>query len=125
MTNNSYVLIVDDEEELRENLFDLLELEGYEVATCKTGGEALKSVESRVPDLVLLDIQLPEIDGIEILRQFKERHPNLPVIMVSASSQQGTREKIEEYDADGFILKPYDQDELLALIESLLKRGVS
>ncbi len=119
---DAFVLIVDDEEELRENMYDLLDLEGYQVEACDTGDEAIALVEQKHPDLVLLDIQLPGTDGIEVLRILKEKHPSLPVVMVSASSQKGTREKLDEYGADGFVLKPYDQDELLELMNSLLTK---
>lgn len=117
---DAYILIVEDEEDLAENLADLLELEGYQTKICHSGEAAIQSVEDHVPDLVLLDIQLTGMDGIEALRRLKETHPTLPVIMVSASSQRGMSIKIEEYGADGFMLKPYDQDELLKLIEDIL-----
>ncbi len=117
------ILIVEDEEDLAENLADLLELEGYTPKICLSGEEALEEIKTSLPDIALLDIQLPEIDGIEVLRRIKELQPTLPVVMVSASSQRGMGEKIKEYGADGMIMKPYDQDELLQLIEELLTRG--
>ncbi len=117
------ILIVEDEEDLAENLADLLELEGYTTKICLSGEEALEEIKTSLPDIALLDIQLPEIDGIEVLRRLKELQPTLPVVMVSASSQRGMGEKIKEYGADGMIMKPYDQDELLQLIEELLTRG--
>ena len=117
------ILIVEDEEDLAENLADLLELEGYTTKICLSGEEALEEIKTSLPDIALLDIQLPEIDGIELLRRLKELQPTLPVVMVSASSQRGMGEKIKEYGADGMIMKPYDQDELLQFIEELLTRG--
>lgn len=117
---DAYILIVEDEEDLAENLSDLLELEGYQTKICHSGEDAIQSVEDHVPDLVLLDIQLTGIDGIEVLKRLKETHSQLPIVMVSASSQRGMNAKIEEYGADGFMLKPYDQDELLKLIAEIL-----
>ncbi len=117
------ILIVEDEEDLAENLADLLELEGYSSKICFSGEEALKEIESALPDIILLDIQLPEIDGVEVLRRVKKSYPTLPVVMVSASSQRGMGEKVKEYGADGMVMKPYDQDELLQLIGNLLSRG--
>jgi two-component system OmpR family response regulator len=117
------VLIVEEEEELAENLRDLLEFEGYAVATCSTGEEALEKTSSETPDLVLLDIQLPGMNGLEVLRRLKGKYPTLPVAIVSALSQKETRKQMEECGADGMLLKPYDQDELLRLIESLLHRS--
>ena len=118
------LLIVDDEVELAENLADLLEFEGYGVEMCLSGEEALQKVASNMPDLVLLDIKLPGIDGIEVLRRLKEAHPTLPVVMIRASSQQRTREKIEKYGADALVLKPYDQDDLLKLVDKFLRRSM-
>lgn len=123
--SDGFILVVDDEEELRENMYDLLELEGFNVETAETGDAALALVKEKVPDLILLDIQLPGTDGIEVLRQVKEVHPNLPVIMVSASSQKGTHEKLDEYGADSFILKPYDQDDVLQQMNDLLAKAKS
>ncbi len=116
------ILVVDDEEELAENMADLLELEGYDVDVCFSGEEALKTMNEQSYSLVLLDIQMTGIDGLEVLRMIKEKKPNLPVFMVSASSQKGTKEKISEYGGDAMILKPYDQDELLALIAKFLNK---
>lgn len=116
------ILIVDDEEDLAENMADFLELEGYDVEVCFSGEQALEHVDSHLPALILLDIQLTGIDGLEVLRQVKEKHPDLPVIMVSASSQKGTKEKIQEYRGEALVLKPYDQDELLALIANYLPK---
>ncbi|MEW6236400.1 MAG: response regulator [Candidatus Omnitrophota bacterium] len=120
------ILVVDDEEDLAYNLADFLELEGFTVCVHLSGEEALKSVESQKPDLALLDIQLTGISGLEVLQKLKEKYPLTPVVMVSASSQKGTREKVDEYGADALILKPYDQDELLNLINRLLQgRNIS
>lgn len=121
--SDGFILVVDDEEELRENMYDLLELEGFNVEAVDSGDGALALVNKKIPDLILLDIQLPGTDGIEVLRQVKEKHPNLPIIMVSASSQKNTHDKLNEYGADGFMLKPYDQDELLKLMNSLLAKA--
>lgn len=119
--SDAHILIVEDEEDLAENLSDLLELEGFETKVCHTGELALQAVEEHVPDLVLLDIQLMGMDGIEVLKRLKDSHPTLPVFMVSASSQRGMKENLDKFGADAFVLKPYDQDELLALIEKILK----
>ncbi|MFB3787818.1 MAG: response regulator transcription factor [bacterium] len=116
------ILIVDDEEYLADNLFDFLDLEGFNPVIRSSGETALAHVKTEPPDLILLDIQLPGIDGVEVLRQVKQMYPQLPVIVVSASSQKGTREKILQYGADAILMKPYDQDNLLQLIHNLLRR---
>ncbi len=117
------ILIVDDEEELAENLGDLLEFEGYKVILTSTGEEALEKLVEPVPDIVLLDIQLPGISGIDVLREAKSKYPELPVVMVSASSQKGTSEQVEQLGAEAMVLKPYDQDELLELVTKLTRRS--
>lgn len=117
------ILIVDDEEELAENLGDLLEFEGYNVILTSTGEEALEKLAESVPDIILLDIQLPGISGIDVLRKAKSKHPELPVVMVSASSQKGTSEQVGQLGAEAMVLKPYDQDELLELVAKLTRRS--
>ncbi|RJP29964.1 MAG: response regulator [Candidatus Omnitrophota bacterium] len=114
------ILVVDDEKELAESMIDLLEFEGYTTVLAGTGEDALESIAHSLPDLVVLDIKLPGIDGIEVLRRLKQEHPALPVIIVSASSQKGTREQAQDFGADGVLLKPFDQDELLQLIKTLV-----
>ncbi len=113
------IAIVDDEEELRENLRDLLEFKGYGVEVYATGEELLERLTDINVDLVLLDIQLPGIDGLEVLKQLKEVHPHIPVAMVSASSVRSVLADAEKNKADRIILKPYSQQEMLAAVEEL------
>lgn len=115
------ILIVDDEVELAENLADLLEFEGYNIEMSHSGEDALEKVAANKPDIVLLDIQLPGLSGIEVLEKLKAEYSGLPVVMVSASSQPQTREKVDRLGADGMVLKPYDQDDLLGVIAGLLE----
>jgi len=122
MTNKK-ILIVDDEIELAESVDDLLEFEGYDTQVVHTGEEALESVESQIPDVVFLDIQLPGINGIEVLRILKQKHPTLPILIVSASSQAATRKEAEDCGADGIFLKPFNEDELLQHIRKLCNEG--
>ncbi len=117
------ILIVDDEEELRENLRDLLEFSGFHVVAAQSGEEALQSVQQHSFDAVMLDIQLPGIDGLETLKRIKEIRPDLPVAMVSASSVRGVLALAEEYGATLTILKPYSPQEMLQAVETLLAKG--
>ncbi len=120
--SESYILIVDNEEEERDNIRDLLELEGYQVDTCDTAEEAHTFVEQRLPDLVLLDVLLPGSDGLELLRILKEKYPSLPVLAVSASTQEEICLKVNEYGVDTLVYKPYEQEQLLKLINSQLTK---
>ena len=119
------IMIVDDEEELLENLQDLLEFKGYHVLTFTTGEEVLEQFDSVSVDLVMLDIQLPGIDGLQVLKRIKKKRPDLPVVMVSASSIRGILAQAEEYGADCIILKPYSQAEILKVVHDLLARHLS
>ena len=110
------IAIVDDEEELRANLKDLLEFEGYAVYAYSNGEDALAELPAVQPHLILLDVQLPGIDGIEVLRRLHLDHPDWPVVIVSASSEPGVLDKAQEYGAREIILKPFNQDEILAHI---------
>jgi CheY-like chemotaxis protein len=119
---NATIIIVDDEEELRENLFDLLDFKGYHVVAFSTGEEVLEKYESLQPDLLLLDIQLPGIDGIEVLSRIRKKYTRdaLPIAMVSASSIPVVLTQAERAGANRTILKPYALQEMLTAVAELL-----
>jgi CheY-like chemotaxis protein len=119
---NATIIIVDDEEELRENLLDLLEFKGYHVVAFSTGEEVLEKYESIQPDLLLLDIQLPGIDGIEVLSRIRQKftRDELPIAMVSASSIPVVLTQAERAGANRTILKPYALQEMLSTVAELL-----
>jgi class 3 adenylate cyclase/CheY-like chemotaxis protein len=116
------VLVVDDQPANVRLLEAILMAHGYDVATAASGEEALRSVAARLPDLVLLDIRMPGIDGYEVCRQIRERPETayLPVVMVTAS---GDEQKVEALraGADDFLTKPVDRQELLARVASLAR----
>ncbi len=116
------ILVVDDEEDLADNLADFLELEGFSPLICTTAEDAVDLLNESLPDMALLDIQLPGMSGIELLSIIKDKYPSIPVVMISASSQKDTQELLTKYHADGMLLKPYDQDELLHLIKEKLNQ---
>ncbi len=118
------ILIVDDEEELRENLRDLLEFFGYEVLAAVSGEEALGFFPAHNFDAALLDIQLPGIDGLELLQRIKMIQPDLPIAMVSASSVRGVLAQAEQYGADRTILKPYSPQDMRQAVEEMLAKSV-
>jgi DNA-binding NtrC family response regulator len=116
------ILVVDDEVGIQESLEVLLSLENYSVKTAANGEEGLRMLDQSNFDLVLLDLALPGQSGIELLPQFKERQPDLPVIMITA---YGTVDNVVEAiraGADNFVQKPWDNEKLLADIRSAVAR---
>ena len=122
-TSRSHILVVDDSPLNRQFLQDELEDEGYQVSTAGDGEQALAIVADRAPDLILLDVMMPKMDGYETCRRLKsdERTILIPVVMVTALTAIEERIKGIEAGADDFLSKPYNQVELLTRVRSLLK----
>ncbi len=116
------VLIVDDEAAIRESLQTLLEFEGYSVETANDGQEGLTRVAERPFDLVLMDFALPERNGIEILRDIRERDADLPVIMITAYGTVENAVNAMQAGATNFIQKPWDNEKLLADVRTAVGR---
>lgn len=116
------VLIVDDEEGIRESLSDILEDEGYEVITSDTGEGAIKSLREHNPDLILLDVWLPGIDGIQTLKEIKEINPDLPVVMISGHANIDLAVKATKMGAYDFLEKPLSLDRVLIVTKNALER---
>jgi excisionase family DNA binding protein len=114
------VLVVDDDERLRTMLRVSLELGGYSVREAESGEAALAAIADEVPELVLLDLVMPGIDGWQLLRQLQERHASIPVIMFSGKLDEGTAVEATDRGASGFISKPFDPDELLSRAKKLV-----
>ena len=126
------VLVVDDERNILDIIKFNLEVEGYEVITSREGAEALHLVKELRPDLILCDIMMPELDGLEVCRQLKAdgRTNQIPVVMLSARTQAQDKVASIEAGADDFITKPFDFSDLVAritinLIRTRQKRDVS
>lgn len=117
------VLVVDDQEPNRKLLADLLEVHGYAVDTAASGNEALAKLQATAPDLVLLDVLMPGMDGYEVCRAIRsdEATAMLPVIMVTALDPTEERVKGLEAGADDFLVKPINSAELLARVRSLMR----
>ena len=117
------ILVIEDEKALLETLKLNLELEHYIVGTCNSGDKALYEIETFKPDLILLDIMLPILNGIEIYKQLKEKAITIPVIFLTAKNN--VHDKIEglKLGADDYITKPFDLEELLLRINNVLKRN--
>jgi len=116
------VLIIDDEAEIRESLQTLLELEGYEVETAPTGNEGLARAGDRPFDLVLLDLALPDKNGLNVLAELHERDSQLPVIVITAYGTVDNAVKATQAGAANFIQKPWDNDKLLADVRAAIAK---
>ena len=118
---HSKTLIVDDDPNIREVLSVLLSREGYDVTEAENGTMALEKVNSMAFDIVILDIMMPDMDGIEVCRRIREKS-SVPVLFLTAKSQD--RDKVEAYTTGGddFLEKPFSQTELLMKIKSLIRR---
>ncbi|MEW6171925.1 MAG: sigma-54 dependent transcriptional regulator [Bacillota bacterium] len=112
------VLVVDDEAAVREALHDVLEESGYKVVAAASGKEALEKMGTLKPDAVLLDIRMPELDGIRVLEIMRERNPAVPVILMTAYGDTQTTITAMRFGAFEYVLKPLDLDELLAMLDN-------
>ncbi|USO00411.1 MAG: response regulator transcription factor [Phycisphaeraceae bacterium] len=117
------VLIVEDDPSIRAGLRDALELTGYAVREAGDGRAGLNGALSGEVDLVLLDIMLPEIDGLHVLERVRAEKPGLPVICLTALGEQADRVRGLKAGADDYIVKPFGLDELLARVEAVLRRS--
>jgi two-component system nitrogen regulation response regulator NtrX len=123
--SKALVMIVDDEEGIRETLSGILEDEGYESITASSGEEAVKKAKEITPDVVLLDVWLPGMDGIATLKELKENHPAVPVIMISGHANIEIAVKATKMGAYDLLEKPLSIEKvLLAVVRALEKRGL-
>jgi CheY-like chemotaxis protein len=106
------VLVVDDEPEVRQVLIEFLSGRGYDVIPASRGAEAVALVQSEKPDLVLLDVSMPDMDGVETLRRINVIAPDLAVIMVTANADIGVTSKLLALGAVDYVPKPFDLDYL-------------
>ena len=121
------VLVVDDEPDLIRVLQFGLQAAGYVVECAADGQEGLKKARESKPDIILLDLMLPKLDGYKICRllKFDDRFKHIPIIILSARTQEGDQALALEMGANRFIAKPYEFTEILDLIEALLKESSS
>ncbi|MBZ0267363.1 response regulator [bacterium] len=100
------ILVVDDQESMREMLADLLDMMGHEAVPVESGREALRTVAEGGIDLVITDLNMPEMDGMDLMMRLKERHPRLPVIIITGYGTFHTEKKVLSNGANGYIPKP-------------------
>jgi two-component system cell cycle response regulator DivK len=122
MSTEKRILVVEDQEDNRRILRDLLTNAGYEVIEAENGSEALRSVAERRPDLILMDIQLPVIDGYETTRRLKADPAlrDIPVIVITSYALSGDEDKARAAGCDDYVTKPYSPRQVLAKIRTYL-----
>lgn len=123
MAEKQTVLVVDDSGEDRKIAQTVLEREGYEVVTASTGEECLDLLDAVQPDLILLDVMLPGIDGLEVCRQVRPKY-DVPIIMLTAREEEVDKVVGLELGADDYVVKPYGARELVARVRAMLRRTV-
>ena len=117
------VLVVDDEPAVREALERILHLEGFDVEMARDGREAVRSQATAPADAVLLDVLMPELDGLEVCRRMRDTGDRTPVLMLTARDEVGDRVAGLEAGADDYLPKPFALEELLARLRALLRRS--
>jgi two-component system response regulator MprA len=119
----SYIAIVDDDGAIRTALGRALRMENYDVELFEDGTSALKSIQLRAPDAIVLDLQLPDIDGLEICRRIRRAGDATPILMLTARDAVNDRVEGLDVGADDYLVKPFDLAELLARLRALLRRS--
>lgn len=115
------ILVIEDEKEMARGLRDILEFEGYEVATAETGKEGLQLAARKEPGCIILDLMLPDISGYEVCEHIRQRS-NVPILMLTAKAQEHDKVRGFTMGADDYLTKPFSVGELLARVMALLRR---
>jgi DNA-binding response OmpR family regulator len=116
------VLVVEDEQQMRAMLEDNLEFDGYRVTAVETGEDALNEIDRRAYSLILLDVMLPGISGLDVCRRLRSRGTRVPVIMLTARTQESDRVMGLDVGADDYVSKPFSVRELLARVRAQVRR---
>ena len=117
------ILIVEDEPNMVAGLRDNFEFEGYEVLTAYDGEEGLKRAMADSPDLIVLDVMMPKMSGLDVCKQLKAKRPSIPIIMLTARGQEVDKVVGLELGADDYVTKPFSIRELLARVKAVLRRS--
>jgi DNA-binding response OmpR family regulator len=123
MDDKTKVLLVDDETAITENLAPFLERSGFLVVVASNGAEALEKIESVTPDLIVLDVLMPVMDGREVLRTIRSADNWLPIILLTQVGESSERAMALEEGADDYLNKPFDPHELVARMRAVLRRA--
>src|SRR5215469_10469256 len=119
----AHILIVDDDPRITDLLRRVLAYEGYSITVAASGTEALNRALERPPDLVVLDIMLPGLDGLEVARRLRAAGDTVPILMLTARDTVADRVKGLEIGADDYLVKPFAPEELVARVKALLRRN--
>lgn len=122
MSNQVKILVAEDEEGIRMGLVATLNLEGYLAHACASGEQALELFKSEKPDLVILDLMMPGVGGLEVCKSLRAISPNLPIIILTAKDTAIDKIIGLELGADDYVTKPYEPRELIARIKAILRR---
>src|ERR1041385_6814861 len=122
MTRKPVILVVDDEPQILRVMRASLPPRGYEVRTAPGGEEALDELRKEMPDLIILDLVMPKISGLEVCRRVRE-FSQVPIIVLSAKEAESDKVAALELGADDYVTKPFGLDELLARVHAILRRG--
>lgn len=117
------ILIVEDEPNMVAGLRDNFEYEGYEVVTAGDGAEGLEKAIQQSPDLVVLDVMMPKMSGLDVCKQLKSKRPSVPIIMLTARGQEVDKVVGLELGADDYVTKPFSIRELIARVKAVLRRA--
>jgi len=120
----SRVLVVDDDKAVRESLRRSLEFNGYDVVLASDGAEALAGISAAAPDIVVMDVMMPRLDGIETTKALRQAGNDLPILVLTARDAVGDRVEGLDAGADDYLTKPFALQELLARMRALLRRAV-
>lgn len=123
MADPKHILIAEDDASIRIGLVDILEGEGYRVSVAENGEEALAGFQSKAPDLAILDIMMPRLSGYDVCRAIRKEDAALPILMLSAKSEEIDKVLGLELGADDYITKPFGVRELLARVSAALRRA--
>ncbi len=121
MNSKGYVLIVDDEQILRESLSEWLKEDGYQVNAVSNGMDALKVIAQSPPDVAVVDIKMPGMDGVTLLKKIKEQNPEIPVIMMTAFATVENAVQSMKDGAYDFLTKPFPPEKLSNMIKHILE----
>jgi two-component system response regulator MprA len=117
------VLVVDDDAPIRRMLVRTLKAEGFEATPSSDGGAALAAIEGSAPDVLVLDVSMPGLDGLEVCRRVRAKGLGFPVLLLTARDAVAERVAGLEAGADDYLVKPFAAEELVARIRALLRRG--
>jgi DNA-binding response OmpR family regulator len=118
----SKIMIVDDDSNIRELVIALLQYNGFEVCEAADGREALQNINSDNPDLAIIDIMMPNMDGFDLCRHLRSYYENMPILMLTAKGELANKVKGFGLGADDYLTKPFEGDELVVRVQALLRR---